>query len=300
MNNWTLDAAPAALNEEARQGWVTPTSAQPSTGEIWLLSWNGRPEALALITSVYPDFIRAMPITLGEEGAGQTEAILADQALGSPATIWFHAETGLGHFLLHRRITAALTTKEIRAMRETAYTEAAPTFRVGTTDTEAAERERERTLTQFQRLCYIEWPTSLAGEAQLDTSILEGAGLDIAGFADLVQLGTAAAFELWTGERPVPSPISAALEELLHLRSDEFLRVSNDAAVTQLRSTGLKDLIATVSLVTQTDERDVRNQARSSYALAARTDTVTGREMAALREVLEAQLPAQDDDARRR
>jgi hypothetical protein len=295
MSNWTLDSAPRELNELARDGWLSDTTAEPAVGDIWLLTWDGRPQALALVTSVFADYIRAMPVTLGIDKATRSEAILPDHILGTAATIWFHAETGLGRFLLHRRIVNAVAL-DIRAMREAAYSGAAARFVTGTANESDAAFERLRVLDLFQTLCFIEWPALVAGEAQLDSVALRRFGIDGVQFVELSGLSTAAAFEIWTGGRPLPVATAVQIADVLGIEQSEFLRPADDLSVALLNSVQLKGLISAIASQTTQDERQVRNRARSSFALAARTSNVTGRELIALTEALRDQLTRGVDD----
>lgn len=292
MERWTLERAPANLNAEARKAWEAATEGPPGPGEIWLLSWNGVAEALVVVTSVYDGFFRGMPVTLGAEEASSTEAILPEHLLGVPGTVWFHAETGLGDFLLHRRVCRGIDTGLIQAWRASAYLDAAPAFATGAADRKTGSAERERVLRLFQRLCYLEWPTVRAGEADLDAESLRALGIDVGRFADLASLDTEAALEIWTGERPVPAEVFEKVASALDVEPSTLLRVGRDASVSYLRSPQLKDLIAELSRRTGRDERTVRNEARSSYALAARSQTVFGRELTALQELLNRQIEA--------
>src|SRR4051812_32611032 len=104
MSEFTLTSPPAGLNQPARDGWSSATTSAPELGDIWLLTWNGAPQGLILVPSVKPDYILGMPITLGSDLASDQEAILPHTVLGTESTLWFNAETGLGTFLLHRRI----------------------------------------------------------------------------------------------------------------------------------------------------------------------------------------------------
>jgi hypothetical protein len=296
VDRWTLATPPSNLRQEVRHGWITDTDAKPAVGDIWLLTWNNEFQALALLTSVYSDFVRAMPVTLGTAAASSDEAVLAPHILGSEATVWFHAETGLGQFLLHRRLISALSPAEIRAFRETAYGGLAPSFATGSGTEEDAEQERGRILDDFRRLCFIDWPTAEAGEAELDIDFLLRLGIDLPQFADISDLKTATAYEVWTGQRPVPAEVAARVARHLEVDESSLLSTPADAVVTLLQSTELKGLIAEIAEQLGEDERVVRNNARSSYALAARTNDITGREHGAIIEALNRQRERNEEE----
>jgi Predicted transcriptional regulators len=292
MNEYALNDAPALLNRAAAAGWKTPTAAAPAAGDIWLLTWNRQAQGVVLITKVEDDYVLGMPITFGTEHASELEAILPETVLGSPATLWFNAETGLGLFLLHRRVLpAAVGTELLTEYRRAGHLGVTPQFTIGARPYNEAADLRDELLSQYQSLCFLDWPEPVLGEANLDAAVIEELGLNGEEFAKRSGVEPQLAFEMWTGERLANLEVAANLAEILAVPVEELFTVSHDRAVHLLGSPAFKERITLVGAETGEDERTVRNRVRSSYALAARTDVVAGREEAALIEALEALRP---------
>jgi len=292
MNDTTLPSPPSTLNAAARSGWTTPAETSPEPGDIWLLTWNLEPRGIILVTSVREDYILGMPITLDIDFASDQEAVLDGSVLGTEATLWFNAETGLGTFLLHRRLLSrAVDTGILSAYRRASRELEPATFRLGSARQEHVRPYRQELLEQYQSLCYLEWPAPIAGEAILNVDLIEERGMTGEDFAQSSGVATEQAFEMWIGQRVVYADVANLLAEQLGANLNELLIVNHDRVVQLLESPQFKERITVVAAETGIDEREIRNLARSSYALAARTDHVTGREETALIEALNTLRP---------
>jgi len=273
-----LEAPPEVLDARARSAWLTEPTTSPQKGEVWLLSWDGRARALAVLTSVTAEYVRAMPITLGDPET-VTTSNLDSSILGAPATVWFQVETGLGRFLLHKNLGLRFSDAQILDLRRAAYDGVA---RPAHPDADSLME----VATLFQELCFIEWPSVDKSEAHLNVDEIKALGVSARELAGLSGLAVADIFHLWSQDMYVTADQAKKIEEGLHLPADSFLLHTPDDVTARLSEPILKDSIVRLAQARSESERDVRNLVRQDLALAARTESVTSKRISALEDTI--------------
>jgi hypothetical protein len=239
-------------------------SAIPAIGELWTLTWDAKFAGAVVISGVFEHHVLGIPVN--DHSPSQSEASIS--ALGIELSAWPQAETGLGSFLLHHRLCGALREEQVvEIKRWEAGAEDLVTLQAGS-GTKDAQVFHE-ILQQFQRLCFIEWPSS--AEATLNVDALDMSAID---FAKRTGLSSAQVLSLWTGLPPSDEEMKA-----LGANASSWLSVMPDAATTELSAPSVKGLIVELAILRDLDERSVRNQARSAFALAARTDSAVRRDI---------------------
>ncbi|MFG6402492.1 hypothetical protein [Microbacterium sp. P04] len=248
--------------------WVTQVThdsarlCAPAVGDLWTLSWGGCYEGTVLLTQVYAHHVVAAPIT--NVVASSTEISLTRN--GIELSLWPQAETGLGTFLLHEQIGTALTSTQVLEIRRW-QAQVGPLSSVSPGIGERDGAVFEEILARFQRLCFIEWPSD--AEAVLD---LDAVALEPSQFAQTTGISTPRVLDLWSG-----LPLQEEELTALGANADEWVTVSHDSVTAELSSPEVKDLFAELASLLGGDERLARNNARSAFALAARTDSAPRR-----------------------
>jgi hypothetical protein len=247
--------------------WVSPafadaTTASPEVGELWTLAWDGRYEGAAVIADVFADHVLALPVTDDRASGREIELPIA----GTNLALWPQAETGLGMFLLHARVASPLSVEQTLEIRR--WEAQRGDLSSVSAGTASSDRDRlDALLTQFQRLCFIEWPSE--AEAVLDVDAMAMSARE---FAGLTGLATPRVLALWSG-----MPVTEDERELMGERARDWLTVRADAATLALSVPAVKDLFMEFMALSGGDERSARNAARNEYALAARTDSAVVR-----------------------
>lgn len=181
--------------------------------------------------------------------------------------MWPQAETGLGLFLLHRKLGAPLTPDQVAEARRWYYRgEDLTTLSPGTGETNSDMLES--IVGDFGRLCFLEWPS--VEEASLDVSAL---GLTAREFHEAARIEVGRVVELWDG-----LPLTADERQLVEGLNAAALTWQPSGATLELSAPAVKDLVLELAEVSGLSERDARNRARNAYALAARTDSVVQRQ----------------------
>jgi hypothetical protein len=226
------------------------------------LSWDGVHEGVVVVTVVRNDYVLGVPVTDTLAGRSAINTTFA----GSRLSLWPQLETGLGRFLLHRRLGSALTVKQVRELRLWALGrgELATLVQGEADDDVNALRDL---VGEYQRRCFIEWPS--ATEATIDVDAI---GMTPREFQEHTGLEAGRVVELWDGQY-----LTQQDREALGENADAWSACVIDNPTRELASPELKDLVLELSTAKMVSEREARNAARSAYALAARTDTVTSR-----------------------
>lgn len=251
----------------------SPPVVGPAVGDLWTLVWEGRHVGVVLITRVLADHIVGMPVT----DSPPTATELPVHWSGTTLAVWPQAETGLGLFLLHRKLGSPFTPEQVLEARRWNYRgEALQTLSPGTGDTNADNLES--IVGDFGRLCFIEWPSP--DEASLDVSAL---GLTAREFHEATGLDVGRIVELWDG-----LPLTGDERRMVRDINDEALTWSASGPALELSAPVVKDLVLELSDASGLSERDARNSARNAYALAARTDSVFERQRSRAEDTLRA------------
>lgn len=237
-------------------------TASVAPGDVWSLAWDGRHEGTVIISRVFDDHIMGIPLT--EDDPRESE--LAVTVGSTVVAAWVRAETGLGGFLLHRRLGRALTADQISEARRWAAGRGELTTLLAGSGERGAESLLE-VLDAFRRRCFIEWPSQQ--EATLD---VEATGMSPRQFHEATGIDVGRVVELWDGHF-----LTEQEREALGDRLDEWTTVAADTPSKELSSPEVKDLVMELCSAARVSERVARNTARSAYALAARTDTVSAR-----------------------
>lgn len=242
--------------------WITELTAEPATpvpGDAWALSWDGAHEGVVVIAQVHDDFVLGIPLTHGEASSTEIPAVLGEVAV----TLWPQAETGLGTFLLHRRLGRVLGDAQLREMRRWAAGRGELETLVPGSGA-ANEDDLMRLLQDYQRRCFIEWPSE--AEVTIDVN---ATGMTPRQFRDATGLDTERVVDLWDGHL-----LTAEERELVDAT---WTTHASTIPTRELSSPDVKLLVVELCEATGTSEREARNAARSAYALAARTDSVSER-----------------------
>ncbi|MFJ4036905.1 hypothetical protein ACIPVB_02375 [Microbacterium sp. NPDC090007] len=242
-------------------GFDDPAST-PASGDVWELSWNGLHEGIVVVAVVRDDYVLGMPVTAGPAGPANVVVPLA----GSSITVWPRLETGLGRFLLHRRLGTVLSDDRIRELRLWAHGRGdLATFAPG--DGEEDSSTVDHLVRDFQRRCFIEWPS--AEESTLDIAATE---MTPRQFQEHTGWEPGRILELWSGLILTPEERQALGEN-----ADAWTTEVVDLPTRELTSPEVKGLVLELCATRGISEREARNAARDAYALAARTDSVTAR-----------------------
>lgn len=245
--------------------WVTgidDAPAAPTPGDAWTLSWDGTHEGIVVIAQVRDDFILGIPVTDGTASATEVTANLN----GAPVVLWPQAETGLGTFLLHQRLGTVLAPDQLRELRLWAA-DRGELHTLDAGDGPVAADTLQQLLRDYQRRCFIEWPSE--AEATIDVA---ATGLTARQFHEATGIATERVLDLWGGQRLTEDEL-AALGDL----AEKWTTHAADAPTRELASPEVKRLVLELCSVAGVTEREARNRARSAYALAARTDSVSER-----------------------
>ncbi|MFF7291667.1 hypothetical protein ACFY9N_03955 [Microbacterium sp. NPDC008134] len=245
--------------------WVSEISsapAAPAPGDAWALSWDGVHEGVVVIAQVHDDFILGIPVTT--DTATSTEVTVE---LGTTnVALWPQAETGLGSFLLHRRLGNVLDDAQVREVRLWAAERANLSTLISGSGSANANSLTEL-LDEYRRRCFIEWPS----ETELIVDV-DATGMNARQFRDATGFDTPRVLELWGGD---------LLDEAeLHSLGDNahaWTMPAHDLITRELATPELKPLIVELCEAAGVSERQARNTARSAYALAARTASVSER-----------------------
>jgi len=296
MKTFDLESPPPGFAQEAHDGWLEDVTVHPSAGEVWMLSWDGAVVGLALITSVLDDYIRAMPITVGTEFATAGEAILPGAYLGEDATIWFRAETGLGKFLLHRRLHSALNLDQIHQLRRAAYAGEAAPFEVGSTAAEISRSHLIETINAFAALCHLEWPSAGPDEGVLNVGLLTERSITAKDVARAAELSVPEALAVWRRDWAVSQPVARKLCRAFGIDEQDLLVAAIDGFTMELSEPRVKSRVLHLSQARCTSERDARNFTRRELSTSGRSDSITGRNYTLVEDTLD-RLIAEANDA---
>jgi hypothetical protein len=279
MTELQLDFPPAGLRPAAHEGWLQTPTTDPEPGELWLLGWDRETPAAAMITAVREGYVLAMPVTFDPAEAGGNEVVIDADLLGIPTVVWNRAETGLGTFLLRRRVGAMVPNSYIQPLRQSFFSGTPePRFVHGTGDATA----RFTTLaTEFAALCFVEWPSASNGDQVLDIDVLENAGVDARKFADRTGFDPPSVLALWSQERIRPEQLDAVRAALGDLAAEAIV-APGDVVITELQRPRWKDSIIQIAHHRHLDERAARELVRTDVALAARTDSLADRHRTAV------------------
>lgn len=253
------------MHANGTPAWITgidDAPAAPAVGDAWALSWDGEHEGVIVIAQVHDDFVLGIPVTLGDASETEIPALLGD----STVALWPQAETGLGNFLLHRRLGTIFSTEEVREMRRWAA-DRGDLATVSSGSGAVNIEELKQLLLDYQRRCFIEWPSE--AEVTLD---VEATGLNARQFREATGFPTERVLDLWDGQI-LTAEERAALGE----NAESWTTYAPDAPTREFASPDVKALVMELCLEAGISEREARNTARSSYALAARTDSVSER-----------------------
>lgn len=292
MNTLSLNEAPVQLERAAQDVWLHGQSSDPESGDLWLLSWNGDAITLALISSVYPGFVRAWPITLQLPSANEVALEVKSSLFKSPLNLWPYHETGLGTHLLHRKIDRLLSEKQIHLLRQFAYEDSPPPLPSAPTGEEHGETVTRVEITRlFQMLCFIEWPNSVAGETILVRETFLTHGKTASDVAKVLELDVAEALAIWTGKKSVDEARARRLCSIFELEFEDCFKPPNGPEVRELQRPIYKDDLVRLSALGGLTESQCRNATREEFALAARSTgpdkTLSTRVRAALERLIE-------------
>lgn len=272
MTALSLDEAPAQIKENAREIWLHGEAVDPECGDLWLLSWNGDALSLAVITSVYPGFVRAWPVTLQPPGTDNVAVELPSQHFKSPLALWPLVETGLGMHLLDRKIDSVLSPRQVQLLRRFAYENDPPPLPlIIDNKQEPTTADRDDIVQLFGQLCFMEWPEKRAGEAVLAREVLAANGRTAEDIATALNLGIAESLALWTGQKAVDSTSAEQLCSVLELPVEEILKAPNGPEVRELQRPEYKKALRQLARQRGTTESQSRNATREEFALAARS-----------------------------
>ena len=132
----------AAMDHGGNPDTMTATAIIP--GDVWMLRWDGKDLAAAMIARVYDDFVVVWPVTNATR-EHYAPALLIDQEhrdLGD--AVWPTRPTGIGNHLLGRRLGALLDRDAVETLTDQMEDpEVEPTIlplAEGTYDSEADDR----------------------------------------------------------------------------------------------------------------------------------------------------------------
>jgi plasmid maintenance system antidote protein VapI len=287
MNAFELNSPPATFAPAVKAGWLEDVTADPRAGEIWMLSWDGKVAGLALVTSVLDDYFRAMPITLGEASASAGEAILPSSYLGEASTIWYRAETGLGMFLLHRRLLPALSSNEVQQLRRAAYAGEPAPFEPGRADPAAARAGLAVVLDGFNALCHLEWPSAAPSEGVLNTALLAELNISTRDVARVAELPVPEALAVWRQDWAVSGLVASKLSEAYGIDEEDLLVVAADTHTKKLSAPRVKSRVVQLTQVSGLGERAARNRTRQEMTVSGRTDSVASRNSTLVEDTLD-------------
>jgi hypothetical protein len=272
MTALSLDEAPAQLEATARQVWLHGEAGDPACGDLWLLSWNGQALSLAVVGSVYPEFVRAWPVTLQPPDLDNVAVELQSRHFKAPLTLWPYAETGLGMHLLHRKIDSVLSPRQVQLLRRFAYENGpAPLPLINANEQGPPAADREEIIQLFRQLCFIEWPEKRPGEAVLAREALAAKGRTAEDVANALELEVAESLALWTGKKAVDEHSTERLCSLLQLPFEEIFKSPDGPEVRELQRPEHKDALRRLAGLRRSTESQSRNAAREEFALAARS-----------------------------
>lgn len=289
MNALSLDEAPLQLEATARDVWFHHESSDPKPGDLWLLSWNGQALAFALVTSVYPGFVRAWPITLDLPKTDHAALEVTSSLFKSPLSLWPYHETGLGTHLLHRKIDSLLSEKQINLIRRFAYENCQPPLPFVSAEERGAGTEEVMRL--FRMLCFIEWPQSEVGEAILVRESLLARGKTASDVAEVLKVEVAEALAIWTGKKSLNEASTQRLCSAFELQFEDCFKSPDGPEIRELQRPTYKDDMVRLSTLSGLTESQSRSATREEFTLAARatgpSKNLSSRVRAALERLLE-------------
>lgn len=245
--------------------WVTGIEGElgvPTPGDAWTLSWDGVHEGVVVIAQVHTDFILGIPLTDGRASATEVEVSLGEERV----VLWPQAETGLGDFLLHTRLGRAVDDDELKELRLWAADRGDLTLlQPGAGDVD--EDKLRDILVDYQRRCFIEWPSE--SEVIID---VDATGMTAREFRSATGFDTPRVLEMWGGDLLTSDEIVA-----LGDNAEGWTTTARDVLTREFSTPEVKSLIVELCNAAEISERAARNHARSAYALAARTDSVSDR-----------------------
>lgn len=297
MSNLTLSRPPAVLPPDGAEAWISGGVGDPREGDLWLLSLDGEALGLVVLSRVYPTFVHGWPVTLPDDPAFRP-AIIKDQTpLDVSLTIWTSASTGLGKHLLHRRIGSLLSESEVTALRSDSLNLDGfhlPHGKYG--DTTSREFLADL-LSQYQSLCFLDWPTAKPGEGVLDRNALTAAGIDPRTIRDWLAVPLAEALALSSGTAmPTPSQLEQIASNGTELTS--MLTEIEGPEVVELMHPWVKSDLLAISADRGVSEDVARNMAWRELQYAARS-TVPHHSASRqrVREALNRLIAHEDDSA---
>lgn len=220
----------------------------PETGELWAVSAEGEDRGAVLIAAVRHGYVLAWPVTMPNPAAS-APAFLVDAPHIGTLVVWPEAEFGLAESALDRRLSRALDSRAVRAVRA-ALTD--PDIVPGVAFCPAADSDEAlealgEVCSQAWALGEWGWPAPGVGQGVLDSRVLGDAGIGPRDLARALRLAPGAAAALATG-RALPTDDQIA--EILPLLPAE---------------TGPEDLLAPVA----GDEADVLSRPSYKREIAA-------------------------------
>lgn len=273
--------------------WEQESQPAPEVGQLWLFSWDNNSWAMGIISSVYAGYIRALPVTLLPPAQEEmlTLAFTVPSIRGDLA-LWPLAETGLGTFLLTRCLGAALSERQINLIRGFVYDGHEAPLPLSHPALVGQSPRAAETLKLFQRLCFIQWPDLVPGDAVLDQQAFRDRNIQPQDISSLLGLSTGSTLALWTGKAGLTAEYATILSSTYGLSFAEMSRVPEGAEMLQLQLPTFKAQIVHLAELLHSDERSSRNAVRAEFALAARATgenkTIDYRLRSALNRLIEA------------
>ncbi|MDR3202672.1 MAG: hypothetical protein LBT54_06035 [Bifidobacteriaceae bacterium] len=271
--------------------WRGGVPGEAKTGDIWLMSWDGRALGLGVIAGFGSDFIHMWPVTLPGELAFRPAVVAPDSPFGVPLTVWPSRETPMGYHLLHRGFGHVLPANAM-ALIEDAVEDGAAILdphryapdRIDTRECEAADGEM---LNQWDAIFWNVWPPSAVGSMPFNIGLLRERGFApgriaaVLGVDTSMVLGLVEQTEYPSAEQVQAIAAAAGVAEPIDLLSP----VSNEGVFAQLSPT-LKDEVLRVGRHLNLHEAKARDAILSEFALAARAENQEGRARGAIGRLL--------------
>jgi len=245
---------------------MTATAIIP--GDVWMLRWDGKDLAAAMIARVYDDFVVVWPVTNATR-EHYAPALLIDQEhrdLGD--AVWPTRPTGIGNHLLGRRLGALLDRDAVETLTDQMEDpEVEPTIlplAEGTYDSEADDR----LIDEWNAYCFHTGvPTGRhwlhTGYFTSSRQVAEALGLDVVSTRDY-----------WDGVIPLSDEQLATLARAIGRPAEDLTGCDPYAhAVRRLSSPDFKASVEAQADATGMSEERVRDETRREFALAARDDS---------------------------
>lgn len=265
---------PAGLPDSAGSLWehgLPDTTVNP--GELWVLSWDGHTVGQAVISAVKADFVLVWPVSLPNEPAFAPGITIPRSPLGVSVTAWPTRETGIGLYLLDRKLGQLLNRDRVLAIADALEVGQDPgyPFARGSAADDQNRAADAALIEHWHDLCFN---LGAVPDGQfLDSGKIRAHGGSSKDAAQTLHLSVEGIRDIWLGLEPATDEQTTALAASLGVRPSDITAPDPwGETLSALSKPAYKQDLKTRLAALETSEEHLRLEVRTEFALAARDD----------------------------